>query len=192
MTAAQGCDGLPMNVIDKPALETRSLTKRYRTRRRAALDGVDLVIPAGGVVALVGPNGAGKSTLIRCFLGFEQPTGGAALVHGCDSRRDRAAALGHVGYVGQRPGLYGGLTVADHLEMASTYRPGFDLAGATARVTGLGLDPTAKVSELSGGEQAQLALTIAIATGADVLLLDEPLAALDPLARQTSLPSFGR
>ena len=142
MTAAQGCDGLPMNVIDQPALETRSLTKRYRTRRRAALDGVDLIIPSGGVVALVGPNGAGKSTLIRCFLGFEQPTAGAALVHGCDSHRDRAAALGHVGYVGQRPGLYGGLTVADHLDMASTYRPGFDLIGATTRVTGLGLDPT--------------------------------------------------
>jgi ABC-2 type transport system ATP-binding protein len=176
-----------MNVIDRPALEARSLTKRYRARRRAALDGVDLVVPAGGIVALVGPNGAGKSTLIRCFLGFEQPNGGAAFVHGCDTRRDRVAALGHIGYVGQRPGLYGGLTIAQHLDMASTYRPGFDLAGATARVSGLGLDPTAKVDELSGGEQAQLALTIAISTGADVLLLDEPLASLDPLARRDLL-----
>ena len=71
--------------------------------------------------------------------------------------------------------------------MASTYRPGFDLEGATGRITGLGLDPKATVSELSGGEQAQLALTIAIGTGADVLLLDEPLAALDPLARRDLL-----
>jgi ABC-2 type transport system ATP-binding protein len=176
-----------MNVIDRPALEARSLTKRYRARRRAALDRVDIVIPAGGIVALVGPNGAGKSTLIRCFLGFEQPTGGAALVYGSDSRHDRVAALGHIGYVGQRPGLYGGLSVAAHLDMASTYRPTFDLPGATGRISGLGLDPAAKVDELSGGEQAQLALTIAISTGADVLLLDEPLASLDPLARRDLL-----
>ena len=176
-----------MSEIDQPALEARSLTKRYRARRRAALDRVDLVVPAGGIVALVGPNGAGKSTLIRCFVGFEQPTAGTALVHGRDSRRDRVAALGHVGYVGQRPGFYGGLSIADHLDMASTYRPSFDLAGATARVTSLGLEPAARAGELSGGEQAQLALTIAIATGADVLLLDEPLAALDPLARRDLL-----
>jgi len=187
VTLADRCDGLAMNVTDRPALEARNLTKRYRTRRRAALDGVDLVVPAGGIVALVGPNGAGKSTLIRCFLGFEQPTRGAAVVHGFDSRRDRVSALGHIGYVGQRPGLYGGLTVAAHLDMASTYRPGFDLAGATTRVSGLGIDQAAKVEELSGGEQAQLALTIAIGTGADVLLLDEPLASLDPLARRDLL-----
>jgi ABC-2 type transport system ATP-binding protein len=184
VTVAIGCDGLPVNAIARPALEARSLTKHYRAHRPAALDGVDLVVATGSVVALVGPNGAGKSTLIRCFLGFEQPTRGTALVHGSDARRDRVAALGHIGYVGQRPGLYGGLTVAEHLDMASTYRPGFDLAGATTRITGLGLDPTAKANELSGGEQAQVALTIAIATGADVLLLDEPLAALDPLARR--------
>jgi ABC-2 type transport system ATP-binding protein len=176
-----------MNVIDQSALEARNLTKRYRAGRRAALDGVNLIVPAGGIVALVGPNGAGKSTLIRCFLGFEQPTGGAALVYGRDSRSDRVAALGHIGYVGQRPGLYGGLTIAQHLEMASTYRPGFDLEGSTGRITGLGLDVKATVAELSGGEQAQLALTIAIGTGADVLLLDEPLAALDPLARRDLL-----
>ena len=173
-----------MNAIGRPALEARNLTKRYRARRRAALDEVNLVVPAGSIVALVGPNGAGKSTLIRCFLGFEQPTRGAAMVYGCDARRDRVAALGHIGYVGQRPGLYAGLSIAAHLDMASTYRPDFDLAGATARVNALGIDQTARVDELSGGEQAQLALTIAIGTGAEVLLLDEPLASLDPLARR--------
>lgn len=170
------------------ALEAERLTKRYRPGRPLALDSIDLRVPPGSVVALVGPNGAGKSTLIRCFLGFERPNSGRVLVTGIDPRRDRVAALGRVGYVGQQPGLYRDLSADEHLELAETLRRGeFDRAGATERLDGLGITRSVVAGQLSGGQQAQVALTIALGTQAPVLLLDEPLASLDPLARRDFL-----
>src|SRR5580765_4599504 len=83
------------------ALRAKGLTKRYRRGRPAALDGIDLDITTGGITALVGPNGAGKSTLIRCFMGFERPTGGFVTVDGIDPAHDRPKALSRIGYVGQ-------------------------------------------------------------------------------------------
>jgi ABC-2 type transport system ATP-binding protein len=170
-----------------PVLEARRLTKRYRRDRPAALVDIDLGVPAGAFVALVGPNGAGKSTLIRCWMGFERPTRGHALVMGIDPQRERTAALSSIGYVGQAPGLYEGLTVADHLALALTLRRTFDRAGATRRLDDLGIPGSVRASQLSGGQQAQLALALALGTRGRVLLLDEPLARLDPLARRDFL-----
>ena len=169
------------------ALETRELTKRYRRGRTPALESVTLTVPRGAFVALVGPNGAGKSTLIHTFLGFERPTAGSAHVLGIDVRRDTPRALGQLGYVGQAPGIYTVLTAKQQLAMAAELRPGFDADGALRRLAVAGIPDDRPAGQLSGGQQAQLALALALGTQAPVLLLDEPLASLDPLARREFL-----
>lgn len=172
------------------ALRAQGLTKRYRRGRPAALDGIDLDITGGGITALVGPNGAGKSTLIRCFLGFERPTAGFVTVDGIDPARDRPKALSRIGYVGQEVGLYPQLTADEHLELAGSLRPRFDRAGAVERLAGHGIPRGVRTAELSGGQQAQVALSLALGTRAPVLLLDEPVARLDPLARRDFLTTL--
>ena len=167
-------------------LEARALAKRYR-RRTWALQGIDLAIPAGGITALVGPNAAGKSTLIKTWVGFERPTHGSVTVAGVDPWRDRSAALGHLGYVPQSPSLYDALSVDDHLELALMLRPSFDRPHARARLDELGIPGDQSARSLSGGQQAQVALALALGTRAEILLLDEPLASLDPLARREFL-----
>jgi ABC-2 type transport system ATP-binding protein len=174
-------------VTEEAALETRALTKRYRRGRTPALENVTLAVPRGAFVALVGPNGAGKSTLIRTFLGFERPTGGSAHVQGIDVRLDTARALGQLGYVGQEPGIYRVLTARDQIALAAELRPRFDAEGALRRLADAGIPDDRPAGQLSGGQQAQLALTLALGTQAPVLLLDEPLASLDPLARREFL-----
>ncbi len=167
-------------------LEAHDLAKRYR-RGAWALTGIDLEIPAGGITALVGPNAAGKSTLIKTWVGFERPTRGSVRVAGVNPWQNRAAALDHIGYVPQSPALYDGLTVEDHLDMAVLLRPTFDRNLARERLDQLGIPRAAGARSLSGGQQAQVALAIALGTRAEVLLLDEPLASLDPLARREFL-----
>jgi ABC-2 type transport system ATP-binding protein len=169
-----------------PVLEARDLAKRYR-RGVWALTGIDVQIPAGGITALVGPNAAGKSTLIKTWVGFERPTRGSVRVAAVDPWKDRAAALDHIGYVPQSPALYDGLSVEDHLAMAVLLRPGFDRAAAVDRLVRLDIPRDAPARNLSGGQQAQVALALALGTRAEILLLDEPLASLDPLARREFL-----
>ena len=168
-----------------PVLEARDLAKRYG--RVWALSGIDVEIPAGGITALVGPNAAGKSTLIKTWVGFERPTRGSVRVAGIDPWGDRAGALDHVGYVPQSPALYDGLTVEDHLDLAALLRPAFDRSSAAERLDQLDIPGTASARSLSGGQQAQVALALALGTQAEILLLDEPLASLDPLARREFL-----
>lgn len=169
-----------------PVLEAQGLAKRYR-RGVWALTGIDLEIPPGGITALVGPNAAGKSTLVKTWVGFERPTRGSVRVAGIDPWRDRAAALDHIGYVPQSPALYDGLSVEDHLDMAVLLRPSFDRALAQERLEQLAIPRDASARQLSGGQQAQVALALALGTRGDILLLDEPLASLDPLARREFL-----
>ena len=172
------------------SLRAQGLTKRYRRGRRPALDRIDLDIITGGITALVGPNGAGKSTLIRCFMGFERPSGGFVTVDGVDPARDRTRALARIGYVGQEAGLYRQLTGDEHLELAAGLRAGFDRAGAADHLDAVGVPRTVRTTELSGGQQAQVALAMALGTRAPVLLLDEPVARLDPLARRDFLTTL--
>ncbi len=169
-----------------PVLEARELTKRYR-RGVTALAGIDLTLPAGGITALVGPNAAGKSTLIKTWVGFEKPTRGSACVMGVDPWRDRSKALAHLGYVPQSPALYDGLSVDDHLDLAGQLRRGFDRPYAEQRLKQLDIPIGRGARSLSGGQQAQVALALALGTRAPILLLDEPLASLDPLARREFL-----
>jgi len=166
------------------------LGHRYRRNRPWALREVSLEIPEGSITALVGANGAGKSTLIRSCLGFERPNEGRVLVYGLDPRRDRAAVVSSIGYVPQATALYRGLTIDDHFAMAKTARPAFDTGFARAHVERIGLATSRRVGELSGGEQAQVALALALAGRSPLLLLDEPLASLDPLARRDFLTAL--
>lgn len=170
-----------------PILETHDVGKRYKRGRPWALRHVDLTVPDGSITALVGPNGSGKSTLLKSWIGFEKPTEGHLTVDGIDPTRDRARAVEHVGYVPQIPSLYRELTVDEHVAMAASLRDGFDAGLARRRLEELDIPATAPANELSGGQQAQVGLALALGTRAPVLLLDEPLASLDPLARREFL-----
>lgn len=168
--------------VSVPALSAACLTKRFNGR--AALDSLDISVPAGTVTALVGPNGAGKTTLMRVWLGFERPDGGEVAIGGVDPWKYRSRALQAIGYVPQTPAVYSGLSVADQLTMARGLRSGFDVGYAHQRLDQLGIPLGQRAETLSGGQAAQLSLAVALGTRAKILLLDEPLASLDPLARR--------
>lgn len=165
-------------------LETRGLGKRYR--KRWVLSDCTLSVPAGHVTGLVGPNGAGKTTLLNLAVGLLAPTTGTVEVLGGEPASSEAQ-LAKVGFVAQDAPVYSGLTVADHLRLGAHMNPGWDAAVAEHRISQLGFDPAQKAGKLSGGQRAQLALTLAIAKRPEVLILDEPIASLDPLARREFL-----
>lgn len=171
-------------------LETAGLGKRYGLRRWALRD-LDLSVEEGSITALVGPNGSGKSTLLKAWVGFERPTTGSLRIHGIDPVRNRAAAIALTGYVPQAPSLYRELNVADHLAFAASHRPGFDRRLALRHLDDLSIPLDSRADQLSGGQQAQVGLALALGTRAPVLLLDEPLASLDPLARREFLQVLG-
>ena len=179
-------------MTDTPALAAYGVSKRYTRRRPLALEGIDLSISPGKITALVGPNGAGKSTLIKGWAGFERPSNGQVEVLGVDPFRQRALALRSIGFVPQGAALYRSLSVADHLTLAASLRPGFDVDLSRQRIDELGIGLTAMAGQLSGGQQSQISLAIAIGTRAPILLLDEPLASLDPLARRDFLRLLSR
>jgi ABC-2 type transport system ATP-binding protein len=167
-------------------LAASGLGKRYR--RRWALSGCTLEIPAGRVVGLVGPNGAGKTTLLQLAAGLIAPTTGTVEVLG-GRPGDGPVQLARVGFVAQDTPVYPGLSVGGHLRMAGYLNPGWDGAGARRRIEQLGIDLRQRAGRLSGGQRAQLALTLAVAKRPDLLILDEPVASLDPLARREFLRS---
>ncbi|MFI0409919.1 ABC transporter ATP-binding protein [Actinomadura sp. 3N508] len=166
------------------ALEAQGLGKKYG--KRWALSDCTLDIPAGRVVGLVGPNGAGKTTLLNLAVGQLQPTAGSIRVLG-GRPAEGPAQLAKVGYVAQDTPTYAGLSVADHLKLGARLNPKWDDALARKRIESLRLDPAQKAGKLSGGQRAQLALTLGIAKRPELLILDEPVAALDPLARREFL-----
>jgi ABC-2 type transport system ATP-binding protein len=165
-------------------LEARGLGKRYG--RLWALADCTLAVPAGHVVGLVGPNGAGKTTLLSLAAGMLAPTAGTIEVLGGPPVAG-AAQVARVGYLAQNAPVYAGLSVADHLRLGAHLNPAWDPELARGRIGRLDLDPRQKAGTLSGGQRAQLALTLAVAKRPDLLLLDEPVASLDPLARREFL-----
>jgi ABC-2 type transport system ATP-binding protein len=172
-----------------PAIEARGLGKRYG--HRWALADCTLAIPAGHVVGLVGPNGAGKTTLISLATGMLAPTTGTIEVLGGLPASD-PGQLARVGYVAQDTPTYAGLSVADHLRLGAHLNPRWDAGLARRRIEQLGLDPKQKAARLSGGQRAQLALTLALAKRPELLILDEPIASLDPVARREFLQALMR
>ncbi|MCW2749363.1 MAG: Methionine transporter ATP-binding protein [Aeromicrobium sp.] len=165
-------------------VRARGLGKQYR--RRWALQDCTLEIPAGLVTGLVGPNGAGKTTLLGMAVGMVVPTAGSIEVCG-GSPAGGPDQLAKVGFVAQDTPTYAGLTIADHLRLGAHLNPRWDDEVAQSRIKRLGLDPHQKAGRLSGGQRAQLALTLGLAKRPELLILDEPVASLDPLARREFL-----
>ena len=173
-----------MNAPEASAIQASGLGKQYR--RTWALRDCTLAIPPGHVVGLVGPNGAGKTTLLRLAAGMLAPTRGTIAVLGARPA-ENPAQLARVGFVAQDTPVYARMTVADHLRLGAWLNPGWDDSLARQRTNELDLDPKQRGGSLSGGQRAQLALTLALAKRPDLLLLDEPVASLDPLARREFL-----
>jgi ABC-2 type transport system ATP-binding protein len=165
-------------------IETNGLGKQYG--RKWALQDCTLTIPEGKVVGLVGPNGAGKTTLLQLAVGLLTPSAGALTVLG-GRPGDGPAQLDKVGFVAQDTPTYAGLSVAKHLRMGAYLNANWDQELAEGRIEQLGLDRRQRAGSLSGGQRAQLALTLAVAKRPELLLLDEPVASLDPLARREFL-----
>jgi ABC-2 type transport system ATP-binding protein len=165
-----------------PALRADRLGKRYG--HTWGLRDCTFEVPPGSIVGLVGPNGAGKTTLLALTVGLLAPTEGQIAVAGEPSRANTAGTLARVSYLAQDHPLYRGFTVAEMLRFGRSLNPRWDGRLAEARIAALGIPLRSRVRSLSGGQQAQVALTVALAKRASVLLLDEPMASLDPLARR--------
>ncbi len=170
------------------AIVTAGLGKRFRSTW--ALRDCSFEVPEGRVCGLVGANGAGKTTLLRMLTGLSRPTTGRAEVAG-QAPRDAAGFLGEVGYLAQEIPLYRRWTAEDHMRMGAHLNRRWDEAWCRDRLRSLRIPFDQRVGTLSGGQRAQVALALALAKHPRVLLLDEPVAALDPLARRDFLRTLG-
>jgi ABC-2 type transport system ATP-binding protein len=170
-----------------PAIETRGLGKRFR--RVTALSDCTITVPEGRISALVGPNGAGKTTLLRLLSGLARPTEGEATVLGGPPRQD-PAFLAEVGFLAQEIPLYRRFTAEDHIGIGAHLNPRWDAASVRDRLQSLNIPLDRAAGSLSGGQRAQLALALTLAKRPRLLLLDEPVAALDPLARRQFLATL--
>ncbi len=171
----------------EPTIETSGLGKRFGSEW--ALRECTVSVPRGRVTALVGPNGSGKTTLLRLLVGLIRPSEGVAKVLG-RSPQQSEDFLSSVGYLAQDVPLYRRLSAADHLELGARLNSDWDSSAARSRLAKLRIPTDRPVSTLSGGQRAQVGLGLALAKRPSLLLLDEPVAALDPLARHEFLASL--
>jgi ABC-2 type transport system ATP-binding protein len=171
------------------AIETDELSKRYR--RVSALTECTVTVPEGRVCALVGPNGAGKTTLLRMLAGLASPTGGTASVLG-GVPRQHPAFLAEIGFLAQEIPLYRRFTAEDHIRIGAHLNPRWDATLVRTQLAELSIPLNQRVGTLSGGQRAQVALALTLAKRPRLLLLDEPVAALDPLARRNFLATLTR
>ncbi len=176
-----------MNGQDAPAIRTAGLSKRYGSLW--ALQDCSVSVPRGRVSALVGPNGAGKTTLLKILAGLSAPSAGEAAVLG-RAPGQNTEFLDSVGYLAQDVPLYKRLSAGDHLEIGARLNRHWDAGAARARLAALKIPLGRPVATLSGGQRVQVGLSLALAKRPQLLLLDEPVAALDPLARREFLTSL--
>jgi ABC-2 type transport system ATP-binding protein len=158
------------------------LTKRYKDV--LAVDDLSLEVPKGSVCGLLGRNGAGKTTAFKCLLGFAQPQSGEVRF---DGQPLTPKTFEKIGYVPERPALYGWLTVAQHIEIARRTQPAFEEARAKELLATFRLDGRKKTSRLSKGQQTALALIVALVHRPSILVLDEPASGLDPVMQRVVL-----
>jgi ABC-2 type transport system ATP-binding protein len=169
------------------AIQTRGLVKRFR--RVTALSNCDVTVPQGRICALIGANGAGKTTLLRLLSGLARPTTGAISVLGSTPGQD-PAFLAEVGFLAQDIPLYRRFTAEEHISIGAHLNRCWDAALVRDRLTSLNIPLDRPAGSLSGGQRAQLALTLTLAKKPRLVLLDEPVAALDPLARRHFLATM--
>lgn len=170
---------------DDLVIETEALTKRFR--RRTALNECSLSVPRGRIAALVGPNGAGKTTLLRLLAGLSKPSEGRISVFGKEMSTMNVELRARVGYLDQDRPLYPWWRVREILEFGRRINPAWDTEFATRHLSRLDIDLESRVRDLSGGQRAQVALAVCFAKRPELILLDEPASALDPVARQDLL-----
>ena len=170
-----------------PVIETRGLAKRYR--RVTALTDCTITVPEGRISALIGANGAGKTTLLRMLAGLARPSDGDVTVLGGTPRQDPAFLAG-IGFLAQEIPLYRRLSAGDHIAVGAHLNPRWDAASVRERLSSLNIPLDQAVGTLSGGQRAQVALSLTLAKRPRLLLLDEPVAALDPLARRQFLATL--
>lgn len=168
-----------------PVLEAVDLGKRYG--RNWALQDCTLTIPKGRIAALVGPNGAGKSTLLRLAAGLSRPDVGTLRVLGQSPTHDTGNVVKRIGYLDQERPLYKSFRVIEMLRFGEKTNPSWNMKTAKEYVTQLEIPLEARVGNLSGGQQAQVALIVCLAKQPELLLLDEPASELDPVAREDLL-----
>lgn len=171
----------------RTAINTHELSKRYR--RVSALTECTVTVPEGRVSALIGPNGAGKTTLLRMLAGLASPSGGTASVLGGTPRQDPAFLAG-IGFLAQEIPLYRRFTAEDHIRIGAHMNPRWDASLVRTRAAEMRIPLDQRVGTLSGGQRAQVALALTLAKRPRLLLLDEPVAALDPLARRNFLATL--
>jgi ABC-2 type transport system ATP-binding protein len=173
------------------AIECQGLTKHYGPV--AALDGLDLEVPQRSLFGFLGPNGAGKTTLMRVLLGLAAPSGGSAMVLGHDVRRDGLTVRSLVGYLPQQPRFHPELTARQVLRYAAGFFPLARDADVEDQITdvldlvGLTAKADSRAGDLSGGQRQRLGIAQAQIHRPELLILDEPAAALDPLGRRDVL-----
>lgn len=168
-----------------PAIELQNLMVRYGTH--PAVNGLSLTVPVGAIFGFLGPNGAGKTTTIKTMLGLRQPDGGSARVLGFDAVTQSREVRARVGYVSEVHSLYDALTIPQHEAFCRATNRQWDQAVVARYVKVFGLPTTVKVGKFSKGMKSQLALSLALGSNPDLLILDEPTAGLDPIARHEFL-----
>ncbi len=176
-------------MTDQIAIKTSNLGKKYH--KFWALEDCSVTVPRGSVTALVGSNGAGKTTLLKLLVGLNASSSGSAEVFG-KSPSESADYLVNIGYLAQEIPLYESLNAGEHIKIGQKLNQEWDGKLATGRLEELGIPLDRPVSKLSGGQRAQVGLALALAKEPKLLLLDEPVAALDPLARADFLSSLAQ
>jgi ABC-2 type transport system ATP-binding protein len=176
--------------MSEPVITVSEVTRRFGAKR--ALDAVTLNIPRGGVYGLVGANGAGKTTLIKHILGLLRAESGSVRIFGLDPVNDPVGVLSRIGYLSEENDLPGWMRVDELLRYSKAFYPGWDDEYAEELRKTFGLDPAAKIKNLSKGQKARAGLVIALAYRPELLLLDEPSSGLDPIVRRDILAAVIR
>lgn len=174
--------------MEQIAIDIAGLTKSYD--RKQVLQGVDLRVPRGAVVGLMGMNGSGKSTLIKCLLGLVRPDGGSARLLGDDARNLSPEVKGRLGYVPQVVHQLDWMKVRHLIQYTSTFYPNWDDRWVTELVERWRVPLDQRVQALSTGQLQTLAIVLALGHRPDLMVLDEPVASLDPVARRDFLRSI--
>jgi ABC-2 type transport system ATP-binding protein len=179
-----------LQLDEEAVVRVESLTRRFGAK--VALDNVSLTVPRGSVFGLVGANGAGKTTLIKHVLGLLRASAGSVRVFGRDPVADPVGVLGRVGYLSEDPDLPGWMRVGELLRYTRAFYPGWDDAYAERLRSDFGLDPAARVKQLSKGQKARAGLLVALAYRPELLVLDEPSSGLDPIVRRDIMEAIIR